>query len=106
MADNFLERRFEDYRAGKLKPRLKSPAPKKAVFIAAPKADETLRQAIGQQRRAGHAVSFWAQDPAGAQAMAYATAAMYHPFDSLDKAFADARSRRAPMPVDFISLFD
>lgn len=104
MADNFLERRMEDYRSGRLKPRLKPVAPREAVFIAAPAANEALRRVIAEQRALGRAVSFWTAKPAGSQALAYSSGAMYHPFPTAGEALNDCRRRRDPMPVTEISI--
>lgn len=107
MADNYLERRMEDYRAGRLNAPLRrkanphSAAPtseaalsSSRVLILSPSASASARvkALIDMLRAAGCRVAFTDSDARGGQALACASGAQCHPIDFRDEA-AMERSR-------------
>lgn len=106
MADNYLERRMEDYRSGRLAgnaPRKPSASPSPAseplladarVFIITRSASASPRTAalIRLLRSQGCRVAFTDADSAAGNALAQATGAQCHPVDCTDPAALD-RSR-------------
>lgn len=105
MADNYLERRMEDYRAGRLRtqsrPPVKgsaaAPVPELAamrVFLLTPSVSSSPRAEalVRLLRSQGCRVAFTDTDAAAGNRLAQATGAQCHPVDCADEE-AVARSR-------------
>lgn len=100
MADNYLERRMEDYRAGRLKDPLRRPVqsprlspsaaaalgPSTRVLLLAPSTSSSPRATalVELLRSAGCRVAFTDTDTAGGNRLAQATGAQCHPVDCAD----------------------
>lgn len=89
MADNYLERRMEDYRNGKLSTRrmssvsVKRPSMVLRVFIIGGNTEAGKRH-VGMLRKYGWKVAFTDPDLKAGRELAQATGSQHHPVDIID----------------------